>query len=416
MSAFDLELLLTPALAIFFTTLMVALWVTRAPVFSMVAAVIKAVIFLLYFGLLFDGTFTFLDDWSYLEGGQELHSQGIGVANLAENWNSVLAIGGGSHVIYYLYNAYAFRLFGEGYYAPVALNIVLTVLIAWIGTYLSVRAFGLSGAHRKFFFAFLLFHPDILAWSNVMNGKDVLVLLLHVLLLVSSWLFLVRRPVVALALAVPVCLVLLFTRFYVPLLFGVALLATLLLSRTGKGRVWLFSLSIAFVALFLAQIGLDGLDYALAVLHENFVNPVYGFVRAVLTPIPFNTDLPYSFLDVPALIHWLLLPFACWGAIALHRLRTPFSRFFLLYVMFFLSLYAVFGELQGPRHRVQLDYAWAVLQFVGVTAFLRSVFSYRIRHSLHESVARDSVQHLQHFVDKERRHTQAAGTGGSSSA
>jgi hypothetical protein len=377
MKPFDLEPLLAPGLSIFIATVVVAFWVTRSPVFSMVAAFIKSGIFLIYFGLLFDGTFTFLDDWSYLEGGGELYAQNVGLANLSDNWEFSLAVSGGDHFMYYLHNAYAFRIFGEGYYAPVALNILLTLLVAWFGTYLAAQAFGLAGVRRKCFFGFLLLHPDILAWSNIMNGKDILVLLLHVLLLLSCWLFFSRRLVAAIALAVPVSLVLSFTRFYVPPLFAMALLASLLLCRSGKGGLWLFLFSIALAALVLAQMGSDVLQYALAAVRENFVNPFYGFVRIVLTPIPFNTDPAYGFLDLPALIHWLLFPFACWGAVVVHRLRTQFSRFFLLYVLAFLSLYAVFGELQGPRHRVQLDYAWAVLQFAGVMAFLPSVFARR---------------------------------------
>jgi hypothetical protein len=377
MKPFDLDLLLAPGLSIFFATVGVAFWVTRSPVFSVSAAFIKAGIFLVYFGILFDGTFTFLDDWSYLEGGGELYAQNVGLTNLSENWEFALVIGGGDHFIYYLYNAYAFRIFGEGYYAPVALNILLTVLIAWIGTYLAARAFGLAGMRRKCFFGFLLLHPDILAWSNIMNGKDILVLLLHVFLLLACWLFYSRRLMAAIVLAIPVSLVLFFTRFYVPLLFAVALLASLLLARGGKGRLWLSSLGIILAALVFAQIGSDGLQYALAAVRENFVNPFYGFLRIALTPIPFNTELAYSFLNLPALIHWMLFPFACWGAVVVCRLRTPFSRFFLLYILIFLSLYAVFGELQGPRHRVQLDYAWAVLQFAGAMAFLPSVFARR---------------------------------------
>lgn len=372
MHPFELDILLTPGLVIFFATLMVASMVTRSVVFSLSAGFVKAGVFFVYFGLLFDGTFTFLDDWSYLEGGQALYAQDVGITNLGNNWKFVLMIGSGDHFLYYLYNTYAFRLFGEGYYAPVALNILLTLLVAWIGTRLAAREFGLSRLRRKWFFGFLLLHPDILAWSNIMNGKDIFVLLMHVLLLLSCSLFFGRRLAAALALAVSVSLVLFFMRFYVPLLFAAALVASLLSVRVGKGRVRFFFLGGVLAALVSAWIGPDGLQYALAAVSESFVNPLYGFARFVLTPIPFNTAVKYSFLDLPAVIHWMLLPFTAWGIVAIYRLHTPFSRFFLLYVLAFGSLYAVFGELQGPRHRVQLDFAWAVLQFIGVMDFLRS--------------------------------------------
>lgn len=387
MHPFDLELLFTPGLVIFFATLWVAFKVTRSAGFSIAAALVKAGIFLVYFSMLFDGTFTFLDDWSYLEGGQELYAHGVGLTNLAENWQFALIIGGGDQFLYYLYNSYAFQLFGEGYFAPVALNILLTLLVAWFGTLLATREFGLSGIWRKGFFAFLLLHPDILAWSNIMNGKDILALLMHVLLLFSGSLFLGRRWVTGLALAIPVSLLLFFMRFYVPLLFIVALAASLLLARRSKGNLGLLFIAGVLLALLFTQLGSGNLQYGLDVLRETFVNPVYGLVRFVLTPIPFHTGVEYTFLNIPAIIHWLSFPFACWGVVVVHRLRTPFSRFFLFYVLVFVCLYAVVGELQEPRHRVQLDYAWAVLQFMGVMAFWRSHFARRLQALIHSSAA-----------------------------
>lgn len=389
MQSFDLDLILVPCLVIFFTTMAVALMVTRSVMFSLFAAFAKGGIFLVYFGVLFDGTFTFLDDWSYLEGGQELLAHGVGITNLADNWELALMTGGGDNFVYYLYNTYAFRLFGYGYYAPVALNILLTLLVAWFGTRLAAREFGFSDVWQKWFFAFLLLHPDIMAWSNIMNGKDIFVLLLHVLLMLSCSMLFRHRFVHALALLIPVSLMLLFTRFYVPVLFAVALAANLLIAKNDKGRLRLFIPVGMLVALALAWIGQGALQHFLAQLREQFVNPLYGFVHFALTPIPFKTDVIYSFLDFPALFHWLLFPFTCWGAILVYRLRTQFSIFFLLYLLVFASLYSTYGELQGPRHRVQLDYAWAVLQFIGVMDFLPSLFARQ-----HQALIRPSAESM----------------------
>ena len=371
MHPFDLDVLLGPYLVIALSTLWVAYKVTGSPVLALFASLFKAGMFLFYFGVLFNGTFTFLDDWTYLEGGADLYAQGVGVTNLAEYWEFALTIGGGDHFAYYLYNTYAFQVFGQGYYAPVAMNILLTVLLAWLGTGLAAQEFKLDEVSQRWFFAMLLLHPDILAWSNFINGKDVLILLMNVLLLVSCSLLFRGRFWAAIALAVPVSLLLLFMRFYVPLLFTVALFISLLLRRSGKEQLRVLFLSGALLVLAVTWIGSDGLAHPLESLRQHFVNPFYGAVRFVLTPIPFNTETEYGFLDMPALIHWLLFPFACWGVVVVRRLRTPFSSFFLMYVLVFVSLYAVYGELQGPRHRVQLDYAWAIFQFMGVMAFLR---------------------------------------------
>jgi hypothetical protein len=367
MHPFDLELLLKPGLLIFTATLWVAFLVTRSSVFSLSAALTKAGIFLVYFGVLFDGTFTFLDDWGYVNGGVEFVAEGIGLSNLDENWDFVLMTAGGEHFLYYLYNAYAFRFFGVGYYAPVALNILLTILIAWFGAIVGAREFGFTGQWKKLFFMFLLFHPDILAWSNVMNGKDILLLLLHVLLLLSASMFFRGRRFAALAIATPVVILLFFLRFYVPAIFATVLVVHQLFAvRRRHHLYWLLGgTSILFVAIY-SMVG-DLIQSAWLSLQENLVNPVFGFVHMALTPIPFNSDVNYSFLDIPALLHWMLLPTMVYGVVLLmRREKSPFTRFFLLYLVAFMGLYSIYGELQGPRHRVQLDFALAALQFIGI--------------------------------------------------
>lgn len=381
MHPFDLELLLKPGLLIFTATLWVAFLVTRSVVFSLSAALIKASLFLIYFGVLFDGTFTFFDDWSYLNGGIEIVDKGIGLSNLAENWDFVLMTATGEHFVYYLYNAYAFRFFGVGYYAPVALNIVLTILIAWFGAIVGTREFGFTGQWKKLFFMFLLFHPDILAWSNVMNGKDILLLLLHVLLLLSASMFFRGRRFAALAIATPVVILLFFLRFYVPVIFATVLVVHQLLAvRSRHHLYWLLGgTAILFVAIY-SMLG-DLIQFAWLSFQENLVNPVVGFVHMALTPIPFNTDVKYSFLDIPALLHWMLMPMVVYGVVLLmRREKSPFTRFFWLYLVAFMGMYSIYGELQGPRQRVQLDFALAVLQFIGIKQYL--IWQFSSRHEL----------------------------------
>ena len=378
MKPFDLDLLFLPGFLIFIVTWCVAFYVTRSVVFSLPAAFLKAGIFFIYFGLLFDGTFTFLDDWRYVAGGMALLNEGVGLSNLVENWEFVLMTGGGDHFLYHLYNAYAFRFFGVGYYAPVAMNILLTVLVAWFGSILGAREFGLRGQWRKIFFMFLLLHPDILAWSNVMNGKDIFVLLLHVLLLSAASLYFQGRNNLAIAVAIPVVVILLFLRFYVPLLFsGVFVLHQLLAVKRQHHFYWFVGTTSLLLLGSLMTIG-NLITSAWANLQENIGNPIFGFVRMTLTPIPFNTELNYSFLDIPALFHWILMPMVAYGVISLmRRKKTPFIKFFLLYLVIFMGLYSVYSELQGPRHRVQLDFAWAVLQFIGIKQYLIWLFKFR---------------------------------------
>jgi hypothetical protein len=68
------------------------------------------------------------------------------------------------------------------------------------------------------------------------------------------------------------------------------------------------------------------------------------------------------------------MPFVILGFVTIAKQPTDYSRFFLFYVLVFLALYSCYGELQEPRHRVQIDYAWAVLQFMGMKPYLRTAF------------------------------------------
>jgi hypothetical protein len=376
MQPFDIGLLFFPAVLILIITAVVGVYVTRSMVMSLFSAFIKSGVFLVYFGLFFDGTFTFLDDWGYVAGGESLLDEGVGLTNLAQNWEFALMTGGGDHFLYYLYNTYAFRLFGVGYYAPVALNIMLTVLIAWVGSVVGAREFGFSAQWKKIFFMFLLFHPDIFAWSNVMNGKDTLVLLMHVLLLLAASFHFEGRSRLAIALAAPVVIVLFFLRFYVPVFFAGALIVQYLL--TVKGLKVQFKIASAAIVLAYALDSVIGhlIPQALSMLQEHSINPVVGFVHMALTPIPFNTDANYKFLDIPALLHWLMIPLVAYGVIALaRRKKTSFTVFFMLYLVAFMGLYSINDELTGPRHRIQLDFAWAVLQFIGIKYVLRRMVS-----------------------------------------
>ena len=376
MNAFDFSVLLWPSAAIWFLTFGISLRVTHSAAIAAVLALVKTMVFASYFGLIFDGTYTFLDDWIYLDGGTELVRQGVGLLSVPQHWELLVDTGGGDHVLYHLFNAYALRIFGEGYFAPVACNVLLTIAVAAIGSRLAQEELHLSRRRARWLYIFVLIHPDILAWSSVMNGKDITALLMHVLLLQAVALFYRGQRLQAMLIAVPVFLILPFLRFYVPFMFLATLLLTAVLVRSKRGRVG--QLLVAALLFGSAVMVLDAqISYALEIAAETFVNPFFGFLRVVLTPIPFNTSVEYAFLDIPSMIHWFLAPFAVLGFWTMWRMGTPFARFFVAYLLLFLCLYAVVGELQGPRHRVQLDYAIALVQFIGVLRVARALRSPR---------------------------------------
>lgn len=376
MNSFDFELLLLPSLIIFISTLAVSLLVLKSPANSIITAILKTLFFFIYFSTFFDGTFTFSDDWEYIFGGEILLKEWSNDPQL------LYTLAGGSHWVYFSFNAFAFKLFGVYYFSPVACNIILTVFISYFGAILARNAFKFSVFKYRFFYVFLLFHPNILFWSSITNLKDILVLFLHVVLLWSVFLFYEKRFLRAFILALSSSLVFFFLRFYVPLMISVAFLISIFFVRSlKKHRLHFIILGGILVSLLLLRIGPKGIDYALNVIRQNLVNPLYGIIRFTLTPIPFGTVESYAFLDLPALFHWVFLFFAFIGAVKLIRKKSDFSSFVLVYIAVFSLLYSVLGELQGPRHRVQLDYAWALLQYLGFYGIIKgSVHTFKKHH------------------------------------
>ena len=368
---FSIAGLVLPSALIFVVTALVALRVTRSALLAFGLATIKCGTFFIYYGYVFDGTFTFFDDWTYLRLGEVLVDQDIHWLNLFDNLDTVFSISGGEHIVYMLYNASAIRLFGHGYFAPVALNIAATVLVAWWGTRLAVAERWCPPPLAAALFCFLLLHPDLLAWSIVMNGKDVLVLLLHVVLLWAAASYYRGRRLVALILAAVATLALFYLRFYVPFLFALSFALVAIFQARGWSRLRVSVLAATLLGGAMFWIGGEVIGFSLHQIGNNLVDPAYGLVRFLLTPIPFHTERAYEFLDLPAVLHWILLPFACLGLWRIGHMRTPFVRFFVVYVAVFVALYAVYAELQEPRHRVQLDYALAICQFVGLWQVLR---------------------------------------------
>ena len=115
MHPFPLGDLMLPTIAILVVGSIISYGFTRRPVLSYAIATLKAGLFLLYFGVLFDGTYTFLDDWRYLHIGELLAHQRIGIFNFIRNYQYILSTVESVNLSYYIYNASAIDVFGDGY-------------------------------------------------------------------------------------------------------------------------------------------------------------------------------------------------------------------------------------------------------------------------------------------------------------
>lgn len=399
MHPFPIPELVWPTAFILVAGLVISYAFTRRVVLSYCVAALKAGLFLVYFGFLFDGTYTFLDDWRYLDIGEQLAANHVGLMNLISHYKYIVSTVAGSNVAYYVYNATAVQVFGSGYYAPVTMNVVLTFLAA--GLLMKAARFGLGMDRRTSIglFAFLALSPDILVWSTIPNFKDTLVATATAAAVYAVALVDRHRLWRAILVAIAAAFVLAITRLYVPLMLGVAFGITLFLSPRGRRNPWLWLLAAVALVVVVRHVGHGSLMGALQTLRSRMDNPVIGVVRFLVTPIPFHTSPGYDFMNIPQIIYWALLPLMFYGILCVWRKATISSRFIVIYFGLMLLLYGSFTTLQGARHRVQIDGLMVMFQYYGILALLRQRFRQLSRPALDEPSDLDPAERMDAVPD-----------------
>lgn len=380
MHPFPLTDLALPTLFILTSGLVIAYAFTHHVATSFATAVLKAGLFLLYFGWLFDGSYTFDDDMRYLHIGEQLADNGIGLLSILSHYRYIVSTVTGSNIAYYVYNATAVMLFGHGYYAPVAINIVLTFLGAGLLMKTARAGLGMSRRVGIGLFVLVALSPDILAWSTIPNFKDTLVATATAAGVYAVALADQRRIVRAVTVALAAAFVLSLTRLYVPLMLAAAFGITLFLSRRGRRNPWLWLLAAVALLVVVRHMGHGSLMGAVHSLRANMVNPVVGVIRFMVTPIPFHTAPGYGFMDLPQMVYWALLPFMFYGMLCVWRRGTLTARFMVIYFALMIVLYGSFSTLQGARHRVQIDGLVVIFQYYGLLALFRRRFRVRRPH------------------------------------
>ncbi len=380
MHPFPLIDLAWPTIFILVAGFAIAYAFTRRVVLCYWITVLKAGFFLLYFGWVFDGTYTFDDDMRYLDIGEQLAANGIGLLNLISHYKYIVSTVTGENIAYYVYNATAVDIFGAGYYAPVAINVVLTFLEA--GLLMKAARAGLGMGRRAAIglFAFVALAPDIMVWSTIPNFKDTLVATGTAAAVYAVALVDQHRIGRAALLAIAAAFVLAITRLYVPLMLGVAFGITLFLSPRGRRNPWLWLLATVALFVVVRHIGHGSLVDAVGELRSKMDNPVKGVLRFLVTPIPFHTAPGYDFMDIPQMIYWTLMPLMFYGIVCVWRKATVSSRFIVIYFILMVLLYGSFTTLQGARHRVQIDGLIVIFQFYGILALLRERFRRHVRY------------------------------------
>lgn len=328
---------------------------------ALVIVGLRLLVPIVYFAWLNDGSWNSLDDMSYFEWGFRLYDSEFDpfrILFFTEGLSLLFEVSGGPHIIYPWWNMLAIYLFGEHYYSPVFLNVGLSFVTAYFLNRILVLA-EFEKKYRQTFYAFFLLHWDIIAWSSFVNLKDTL---LTAMAVINFWLlcsFFMKKTkagafyILGLGVAISAFF---WIRFYVPLLILSAVGIWLTFSNPRKIIYWIL------VCCMITYAGAHQYFFQGNWEMLSFSNLVMGPLHAALSPRPWSIDDVYSFLFIPAVIHWMLLVPALIGASLLWK-RSKLARLFIIYLVLVFFFSAVVPDLSGPRHRYHVAFILALMQF-----------------------------------------------------
>jgi len=323
-----------------------------------------------YFAWFDDGGWRLVDDVTYAREGGDLLAEGLGPVQLflaPSQVALVMSLLGSRNIGYYVFNAGAQGLFGNHYWAAVMLNVLATCL-AGAGVARIAALADLPRARRRWLVGFFVLHWDVLVWSSLLNLKDSLVLTLTVWSFALGITFLRNPRWRGLCGLAAVILLVSFVRWYVTLLFAAAFVGWGLVALRGGRR-----LALVFLGL-LALVPLSTQTPDLSLL--DFGGLAQSGLAFLVTPRPWGIRPDYEFLRIPALLHWAtlpLLPLGAWRMWRTHRYLQPL----VLYAGLTVAFYSTVPWLVGPRHRLQLAFVLAWMQFAACAWLLEQVLAGR---------------------------------------
>ncbi|SMC79150.1 hypothetical protein SAMN04488101_10356 [Pedobacter nyackensis] len=372
-----ISLLISISVLTFLSTI-ILYYYTKRFFFSVSVSIIKYAFCFIYFVLWVQyRPIILLDDQTYYEQSIVIFEKANGSLTYLFSFKNIAfisSLAGGTHFGYYIYNFISFIIFGQNYYSPVILNILFSVITGII-IYKTLLLAKLDKKFCIFFLLFFLLHWDILSWSSFINLKDILVLFFVVWALncmirlkeKGNRLFLILNLLL-------IGTVLLFFRFYLVYFLIVSGVVYMVITQMYKVKsrwtgvvmrslvliVMPVSFYLVFIKVFSASLAEIG----------GATNVVSGFIRFILTPLPFSIEENYSFLFISSLLHWMMLPFIIYGTyLFLKRYFISLMPFVIL-ALLLCVFYGSFGELQGPRHRVLLLYFVSLTQALSIYEFL----------------------------------------------
>ncbi|HTU23866.1 MAG TPA: hypothetical protein VMF30_00625 [Pirellulales bacterium] len=335
-------------------------WQNMPLILAAPAALLRVGFCLWYFGAVFDGTWTLIDDLNYFNDSASILRDGfdpLSVLFTIDGAELLSNAAGGRHFLYQWYNLVAMYLFGEHYYAAVLMNVLATF---GIGFFLSrtLKLLGFSRNYRIGLELFYLFHWDVITWSSFINLKEIVVQLLTVASLYSIVRFLKCRDWISVVGFLATVQLFYWVRFYLPVLILFAVLVWGLWQWRDQRKFLLVP-----VALGAVYVALHTAGEAVSFLEPTHF--IHGLSLVLLSPLPWvQFEDVFWFIAIPAAIHLLFFLPALYGAWQLWK-TSSVARLFLFYLAILLCFYGAveFDGFRGPRQRSQMAFIFAWMQF-----------------------------------------------------
>jgi len=340
---------------------------------SILVGTLKLGIFYVYFAFLSTaGWHVGGDGDHYLLSGLELYHSGVDPLRI---WfvgeGNYLLHQKTSNSIYVWLNMLAVYLFGQHFYSPILLNVLFSVITA-LAVYRISKLIGGSEMYAVLASIFFLFHWTTIPWTTFLNLKEPLVSML--LMLSLMWLIQIKRqPFVSTFGLLFSLLVMLRTRFYIPVLLVVAyfgnyvsiVLHNWYRSHKAPFALLLWSLGFATI-LFIALVKYGNLVDEFVSLSQM---PI-GLARMLLSPLPWQVSAEVDFLIVTNTLNWLLLPVTILGGVLLWK-SSGAARLLVLLFLVGISFYALVPVLASPRHRYPFQVVLILFQYHAIFSLIK---------------------------------------------
>lgn len=368
-------------LIVFFITLIILFKITNNIILSYFISFIKSFLYLFYYIFWLNKKFVAAgDNLKYLKYGKYLYNRNIDLLNFFLHYQYIFQLANGRDIIYYPYIAESFRIFGIGLYAPIAMNIILTDISALFFYKIIKDYIGFSMGNARILTVYFLVEPFVFTYSTFFDGKGILVMCLLLICLYGiGKLTIEKNYFIAIVSLFISNISLLFLRFYYPFLILLAFIIANLIFKFINKQLFKIRNLLYFLILFLLIpiyfLKVYTFKASFTIIEHYFINPLYGILHFVLSPMPFHSSSNYAFFNIPAMIYYLLLPLLLAGFWKSLKVKEQYMLIINMFFIILVVFYGSFALLNGPRYRIPLVPIIIIYQFYGFLIFFKNSFA-----------------------------------------